>query len=84
VATEFVGGAITSQGAAPATVTNLMTKNPHLRFGRADKRGYAVMTIDRARCGVEFRAVDNEKEVSSVVQTMAKFNVESGVPGVQM
>jgi len=84
VATEFVGGAITSQGAAPATIANVLAKNPHLRFGRADKRGYAVMKMDTKRCDVEFRAVDNEKDATSATGTLAKFSVESGMPGVQM
>jgi alkaline phosphatase D len=83
VATEFVGGAITSQGASPATIANLLAKNPQLRYGRADKRGYGLLTLERAQCTVEFRMVDDEKVPSSAVRTLARFAVESGRPGVQ-
>jgi alkaline phosphatase D len=81
---SFVRGAITSQGASPATISNLLAKNPQLRYGRADKRGYGLLTLERAQCGVEFRMVDDEKVPSSPVRTLARFAVESGRPGVQV
>ncbi|MEO8134745.1 MAG: alkaline phosphatase D family protein [Betaproteobacteria bacterium] len=84
IATEFVGGAITSQGPSAANLGNALAKNPHLRYGRGDKRGYALMTLERKRCGVEFRAVDDEKDPASAVRTLARFGVDSGAPGVQM
>ena len=83
VATEFVGGSITSQGSAETAIANLRAKNPHLRFGRGDKRGYGVMTLERKACSVEFRAVDDEKDASSAVRTLARFAVENGRPGVE-
>jgi len=82
VATEFVGGAITSQGASPTTIANLLAKNPQLRFGRADKRGYGIVTLERAGSNIEFRIVDDEKVAGSPVRTMARFTVENGRPGV--
>jgi alkaline phosphatase D len=83
VATEFVGGAITSQGPRPESIANALAKNPHLRYGRSDKRGYGVMTLERKGCSVEFRAVDDEKDPSSAARTLARFAVENGRPGVQ-
>ena len=84
VATEFVGGAITSQGPSAASVSNALAKNPHLRYGRGDKRGYGMMTLDKKRCTVDFQAVDNEKDAASAVRTLARFAVDSGAPGVQV
>ena len=83
VATEFVGGSITSQGPSAASVATLLAKNAHVRFGRGDKRGYGLMTLDRKRCSVDFQAVDDEKNAASAVSTMTRFVVESGMPGVQ-
>jgi len=83
VATEFVGGAITSEGPSAASVANMLAKNPHLRYGRADRRGYALMTLDGRGCAVEFRAVEDEKTADSPVGTMARFSVERGAPGVR-
>ncbi|RQO46243.1 alkaline phosphatase [Variovorax sp. KBW07] len=82
VATEFVCGAITSEGPSAASVANMLGKNPRLRYGRADKRGYALMTLDARGCAVEFRAVDDVKQADSGVQAMARFSVERGAPGV--
>ncbi|WP_395316919.1 alkaline phosphatase D family protein [Variovorax sp. UC74_104] len=82
VATEFVGGAITSEGPSAANVANMLTKNPQLRYGRADRRGYALATLDARGCTVEFRAVEDEKTADSPVGTMARFSVEPGAPGV--
>jgi alkaline phosphatase D len=39
--------------------------------------------LDRKRCSVEFQAVDDEKNALSAVHTLARFAVDSGVPGVQ-
>jgi alkaline phosphatase D len=84
VATEFVGGAITSEGPSAASVANMLAKNPHLRYGRGDRRGYALMTLDAAGCAVAFRAVDDEKQADSGVGTMARFGVARGAPGVHI
>jgi alkaline phosphatase D len=84
VATEFVGGAITSQGPAETAIARQVAKNPHLRYGRSDKRGYGLLTLERKGCSVEFRAVDDEKVRMSPVRTLARFAVESGAAGVQI
>jgi alkaline phosphatase D len=83
VATEFVGGAITSQGSSPATIAALLAKNPQLRYGRADRRGYGILTLERSGASVEFRAVDDEKDRQSAVRTLARFAIENGRPGVR-
>ena len=84
VATEFAGGAITAEGPNPKSVANSLSRNPHLRYGRADKRGYAIVALGKSRCDVEFRAVDDEKNPQSAVNTLARFAVERGKPGVQI
>lgn len=84
MATEFVGGAITSQGPSTASVTHLLGKNPHLRYGRSDRRGYALMTLDAKGCIVEYRGVDDEKIPDSPVRQIARFAVENGRAGVQI
>jgi len=83
VATEFVGGAITSQGSSAATISALLAKNPQLRYGSAEKRGYGILTLERGSAHVEFRAVDDEKDAQSAVRTLARFAIENGRPGVE-
>jgi alkaline phosphatase D len=84
LATEFVGGSITSQGPSEAVISTRLAINPHLRYGRAGKRGYGLMTLDPGHCSVEFRAVDDEKVAGSAVRSLARFGVDSGRPGVQI
>ncbi|KQW63516.1 alkaline phosphatase [Variovorax sp. Root411] len=84
IATEFVGGAITSEGPSAANVANMLAKNEHLRYGRGDKRGYALVTLDARGCEVEFRAVEDEKNADSAVAPMARFSVAQGAPGVHL
>ncbi|VWX61960.1 Alkaline phosphatase [Burkholderiales bacterium 8X] len=83
IATEFVGGSISSEGPPPGSVATLLAENPHVRFGRSDKRGYALMSLDARGCEVEFRAVEDVKQRESKVATLARFAVEDGKAGVQ-
>jgi alkaline phosphatase D len=84
VATEFVGGAITSEGPSATGVANMLARNAHLRYGRGDRRGYAIATAGPRGCEVEFRAVDDEKDAASTVRTLKRFSVADGIAGVQM
>lgn len=84
VATEFAGGAITSEGPSPAAVATLLARNPHLRYGSAQRRGYAIVSLDARGCEVELRAVDDEKDAASAVRTLKRFGVADGAAGVQV
>ena len=84
IAAEFVGGAITSEGPSAAIVTNLLAKNSHLRYGRGDRRGYALMALDPENCTVDYQAVEDEKSADSNVDLMARFTIEAGAPGVHL
>jgi len=82
VATEFVGGSITSQGPGVQRVATILAENPHVRYGRAERNGYGLVTLD-ARCRVDFRAVDDPRDAASGVTRLARFAVEPGAPGVR-
>jgi alkaline phosphatase D len=84
VATEFVGGSITSQGPADTRVQTALTRNPHLRYGRSDRFGYAHVALDARSARVSFRTVDTIKHPQSGISTMQSFVVEAGKPGVLM
>jgi len=82
VATEFVGGSITSQGAAPARVKALLARNPDLRYGLGGRHGYAQVALTPKAATVSFRVVDTVKEPTSGIATIRRFTVEAGRPGV--
>lgn len=83
VATEFVGGSLTSQGATEARLKALLAKNPHIAYARTAVYGYALVALNAKAASVSFRTVANVKERNSPISTLARFAVEAGRPGVQ-
>ena len=83
VATEFVGGSITSQGPSADRVKAMLAKNPHLRYGRSGVYGYGLAALAPKGASVDFRSVATIKEATSSISTLARFAVEAGKPGVQ-
>ncbi len=57
--------------------------NPHVKYARGDRRGYATVELTPARCTVGFEAIDDEKKTDGVVQRLAAFVVEDGVVGAR-
>jgi alkaline phosphatase D len=97
VATEFVGGSISSLG-IPESVTsvthippdvvfqasrNFRTLNPHLKYDDQKRRGYGVAEARAGELRVEFRAVDALKR-TTVAERLASFRVARGTPRVQV
>ncbi len=81
LASEFVGTSITSQGPGEKGLHDARTANPHIKYARGDKRGYATVELSAKNCVVGFEAIDDEKQAGSAVRRLATFAVEDGVPG---
>lgn len=84
IATEFVGTSITTQGPDPEVLRARLAANPQIKYGRADKRGYATVELTPARCTVGFEAIDDVKVRESPVRRLATFVVEDGTAGVKV
>ena len=84
LATEFVGTSITSEGPSAKGLHQALKSNPHVKYGRSDKRGYATVDLTAARCTVGFEALDDEKQKDSPVRRLQTFVVEDGVTGARM
>lgn len=82
IASEVCGTSMTSQGAAQADTDAALANNPQFRFARSDRRGYCLLTLDRD-AQVEARALDNAKRRDSGIETLARFVIEDGRPGLQ-
>jgi len=99
VATEFVGGSITSLG-VPETVNgvtgvplsreqttlltnNLLLTNPHLRYTQQTSRGYGVAEISRDQMLVTFKGVD-ALNPGAQPRTIGRFRVGAGSQRVQV
>lgn len=82
IASEVCGTSITSQGAAQADFDRALANNPHFRFARSDRRGYCLITLSRD-AQVEVRALDTVKQREARIDTLARFAIEDGRPGLQ-
>jgi alkaline phosphatase D len=83
LASQFVGGSITSFGRSREIVNGMLTLNPDLKFGDGDTRGYGLVEITPGTCEVTFRGVENALVPNSPVRNLAKFVVEDGEAGLK-
>lgn len=83
VASEIVGTSITSEGPNPQYVARLQAKNPHVKYARADKRGYVVARLGEQRADIVFRAIENVVDAQTGIADLVRFSIENGKPGAQ-
>jgi alkaline phosphatase D len=97
VATEFVSGAITSQGIpeqigkllgvpkelAGPVITQVLNLNPHIKYEELNSKGYGVLEASSDELNVEFKAVDQLRR-DSRPRTIARFRVDAGSPHVRV
>jgi alkaline phosphatase D len=81
VATEFCGTSITSLSAAQSRIDAALPWNPHICYGRADRRGYGRFRVDDKRIEARLRVLDDARDPASAIRTAATFVVEVGRPG---
>jgi alkaline phosphatase D len=82
VATEFCGTSITSNSRPQQRTAQYVAMNPHIKYGRSDRRGYMLMEVTPARTTVLFQGLDNVRDAASGVSTLARFALEAGAPRV--
>jgi len=83
VASEIVGGSVTSRGAGQAAMARLRRDNPDVIHARGDERGYALLDIGADAVHCEFRATPHPAAADAALAAQASFVVASGRPGVQ-
>jgi alkaline phosphatase D len=84
VASEFCGTSISSRsGLSQERIDTAMRFNPHLRYGRADRRGYVRLRLDERQLRAELMGVADPLDPASAVEVLARFAVDARRPGVQ-
>jgi alkaline phosphatase D len=83
IATEFCGTSVTSNSRPQARTEQYLADNPHIRYGRSDRRGFVMMEIRADGASVLFQGIDALHSADSGMTTLARFTVEDGRPGVQ-
>jgi len=96
VATEFVGGSMTSLGIIPPEAgatqeqaallldSSVLANNPHIRFSDMDRKGYAVMECAPNELRVTFRAARTTDTPTSEVFDLQRFKVDRGQAEVEL
>jgi alkaline phosphatase D len=81
VATEFVGGSITSQGPTNDRLRGFVAKNPHIRSALGEVNGYGVVALDAKNAVMSFRALSDVRDPKASLSTVQRWVVERGRPG---
>jgi alkaline phosphatase D len=82
LATEFCGTSVTSNSRPQSRTEQYLAMNPHIRYGRSDRRGFVLMDLTPQASTVLFQALDNVRDAASGISTLAAFTVQNGRPGV--
>ncbi|AQR63078.1 alkaline phosphatase [Brevundimonas sp. LM2] len=82
VASEFVGGSMTSLGMEPAIASLIKGLNPRLEVLETARRGYGRLDLTAGRAYVAFRALADARDPDSALSTLNAFVVENGRAGV--
>lgn len=81
VASEFVGGSITSLGMEPAVAGLIKGLNPRLDVLESARRGYGSLELTPGRAEIAFRALADAADADSTISTLNAFVVENGRAG---
>jgi alkaline phosphatase D len=81
VASEFCGASITSRAWPDSRVKAGMANNPHVHYGRSDKRGAIVFDVNAKQLTAQLLGVDDPLRADSPVQILTTYVVEAGQPG---
>ena len=84
VATELIGGSITSHGPDYDATMRIVAQNPHVRFFESRKRGYAIADLTPQRMETRFQVVADATDPASPKATLARFVTESGKAGATL
>ena len=81
IGSEFCGTSISSRGGSQRRIDAAMAYNPHLKFGRSDRRGYVGFSLSATELQARLMAVQRPDDAKSAVDVMAQFVVPLGRPG---
>ncbi|MFZ3003596.1 MAG: alkaline phosphatase D family protein [Undibacterium umbellatum] len=82
VATEFCGTSITSSSRPQERTDQYVAQNPHIKYGRSDKRGFMLIDISQTRMQTHFLGLDDVAKADSGIATLKSFVIEDGKSGV--
>jgi len=78
LAAEFCGTSVTSSSRPQARTDQIVGINPHIQYGRSDKRGYMLMEITPATLSTQMMGLDDVRDAKTNVAALATFRVAAG------
>jgi alkaline phosphatase D len=83
VAAEFCGTSVTSSSRPQARTDQIVGMNPHIRYGRSDKRGYMLMEITPTTLTTQMMGLDDVRDAKTNVAALATFRVAAGRSNIE-
>jgi alkaline phosphatase D len=84
IATEFVGTSVTSSSRPQQRTAQYVAMNPHIKYGRSDRRGYMLLELTPKETRTRFMGLDEVRDPASLQRELAAFRVEAGKAWVEM
>ncbi len=81
LATEFCGTSVSSSSRPQARTEQYLAYNPHIKYGRSDKRGFMLLEITPSQTTTLFQGLADVHDKDSPLATLATFVVADGKPG---
>ena len=83
IAAELCGTSITSSSRPQARIQENVGRNPHILYGRSDRRGYMLLEVTPDATQAHFMALDEVRDAGSKQARIAAFNIEDGAPAIR-
>jgi len=81
IASEFCATSVTSPSRPQQRTLDYVAMNPHLRYGRSDKRGFMLLQVTPATTTTHFVGLDDVRDAATGAATVASFVINAGRPG---
>jgi alkaline phosphatase D len=82
IATEFCGTSVTSSSRPQKRTQEFVDMNPHIKYGRSDRRGFMLMEVTPAKTTTHFVGLDDVRDAASGAAAIAGFVVNAERPGL--
>jgi alkaline phosphatase D len=83
VGVEFCGAGITARAGGNSKIAERLKENPHFVFADGERKGYGVVEFTAQQIQTELRVVNDVRQPTTHIETLAKFVVAAGLPKVQ-
>jgi alkaline phosphatase D len=77
VAAEFCGTSVTSSSRPQGRTQENVERNPHILYGRSDRRGYMLMELTPQSVSTSFMALDDVRKADSGQSVLVSFGVQA-------